>query len=289
MASIVPHSFEDVQRLAIMAVKAGLYPKEKRSDNEDEETAIARAAMAIMQGLECGIPPMQAVQNIAIINGRAMMYGDLLTALLWSRGFKIKKWIEGDGEEMVGHARIVRPDGEIIEKSYSVKQAKKARLWDVREKVRRKGKNNDWYDAENDAPWFRFAERMLEWRAFGYAVKDGASDATHGMLVREEADPTYNRVVDVTPTATPVTAQISPPDIPDEIPDTPVDQTPAAPDVPDETITDEAGLLDKLQSDYSACDSEDDVATLAKDMDTLIKRMSKAGQKKAKKILEGEE
>ena len=153
LAAINPQSFEDVQRLAKMAVTAGL---SCARPGDDEAVAIAKATAAILQGLECDIPPMQAVQGIAIINGKALMYGDLLTGLLWSKGCKVKKWIEGQGDERVGHARITRPDGEVIEKNYSVTQAKKARLWDAREKIKRKDRQGNWYETLNDSPWFRF-------------------------------------------------------------------------------------------------------------------------------------
>ena len=63
---------------------------------------------------------------------------------------------------------------------------------------------------------------MLEWRAFGFAVKDGASDFTHGMGVREEADPDYNRMIDITPDDQPTADPPEPPDIPEEIPVEPV-------------------------------------------------------------------
>jgi len=88
---------------------------------------------------------------------------------------------------------------------------------------------------------------------------------------------------------TPVTAQISPPDIPDDIPETPVDQTPDTPDDVDPDIADEAGFLDKLMADYSACDSDEEVAELKADSKSLIKRLSPAGRKRARAIFEGNE
>lgn len=207
LAAINPTTFDEVTRLAKVAVMAGL----AASKEEDEQKAIAKATMAILHGLEVGIPAVQAVQNIAIVNGKPMIYGDLLTAVLWSKGFKVKKWITGEGDARVGNAQIIRPDGTIIDKSFSVAQAKKARLWDTREKVTRNGKNGQ-YTIDNDSPWYRFDERMLEWRAFGFACKDGASDATRGMLVYEEASPDANRMVDVTPQASAIEEL---PDIPD--------------------------------------------------------------------------
>lgn len=272
LAPINPQSFEDVQRIAKMAVQAGLSPRDRK---DDDDTAIAKASMAIMQGLECGVPPMQAVQGIAIINGKALMYGDILTALLWSKGFKVKKWIEGDGENSVGHARITRPDGEVIEKKFSVADAKRARLWDAREKVSKQW-DGKWTEKPNDSPWFKFWPRMLEWRALGFCVKDGASDATHGMLVLEEASPDYNRdVVDISPVvdALPMPPEIS--SVPDEA-------EPA-----DDMLADAEGFLSKLAEDRGFCQSEGDVCELREGNEDLIKRLSATDQQRAEEILNG--
>lgn len=289
LAAINPQSFEDVQRLARMAVKAGLSPRDKK---DDEETAIAKATMAIMQGLECDIPPMQAVQGIAVINGKAMMYGDLLTALLWAKGFKIKKWITGDGDERSGHARITRPDGEVIENEFSVRQAKQARLWDTREKVK-KNWNGSWEEKPNDSPWFRFSDRMLEWRAFGYCVKDGASDATHGMLVTEEAAPDFNQMVDVTPAKDAIadTGCQSLPELPEipDIPDLPDISNESQDAHHDDLIADVDGFLADLEEQRSYCQSEEDLRELMESRSDLIERLPAPAKAKALKILEIEE
>lgn len=271
LAPVRPQSFEDAQRMAKVAVAAGLYPKAAWNEEETSESAVAKATMAIMQGLECGVPPMQAVQNIAIINGRAMMYGDLLTALLWSKGFKVKKWTEGEGDNRVGKACITRPDGEKIEKAFSVADAKRANLWDERKTVKRKRKN-EWVDAPNDSPWFKYEYRMLEWRAFGFCVKDGASDATHGMLVHEEASPEANTtVVDITPDDD--TGVLMPPPMPEE----------ASQDIEEENPN--QGFFDMLESKFSECDSEEDVAELRKSFEVEIGALNEADKAHVEAIL----
>lgn len=177
---LVPQSFEDVQRIANMAVASGLF-KGNRDDNKD--SLLAKATMAIMQGLECGVPPMQAVQSIAVINGKCAMYGDLLKAVIWAAGFKIHEDISGTGDARTATCTITRPTGETITRTFSVADAKKARLWDDREKVTKYDKT-----VPNDSAWHRFPDRMLAWRAFGFSAKDGASDATRGLLVREDVE-----------------------------------------------------------------------------------------------------
>lgn len=271
LRSINPTTFEEVTRLAKVAVLAGLTAS--KDDNEDK--AIAKATMAILQGLELGIPAMQAVQGIAIINGKAMIYGDLLTAVLWSKGFKVEKRIEGSGHIRCGYAKITRPDGIVIEKRFSVEDAKRARLWDEREIVKRRGKNGEWYESPNDSPWHRFPDRMLEWRAFGFCCKDGASDVTRGMYVREEMAPEYNEMVDITPAREPL------PDIPD-IPDGTEANTCDA--EADQRYSDQ-DYLKSLDECLAAASS---IATLQEVMDANAEEISDRGlQQEAANLYEG--
>ena len=190
--AIVPQTYDELQRMANVFVKSGTF--KSTSKNADAEQVMAECCIVIQRGLDVGLSPSQSVEGIAIINGKTLIYGDTLTALLWAGGCKVEKWCTGDGDNRAGHARITRPDGAVIEKTYSVDQAKSARLWDTRETVQRWGKNNSKYEANNDAPWHRFPERMLEWRAFGFAVKDGASDFSKGLAIVEEMSPQANAI-----------------------------------------------------------------------------------------------
>lgn len=218
MHSIMPQSFEEVQRIARMAVVSGLFKGDRK---DDENAKLAKASMAIMQGLEVGLPPMQAVQCIAVINGRCLIWGDAVPALLWSNGFKIVQEIAGEGDKRTATCSITRPDGTVITRSFSVADAKKARLWDERTTIKKQW-DGKWEDKPNDSPWFRFPDRMLAYRALGFAVKDGASDATRGLYVNEEY--AANDMVDVTPPAPTVAALPDIPDIPDETPASDTDE-----------------------------------------------------------------
>jgi hypothetical protein len=205
LAAIVPSSFDEVARLARLTIKAGLF-KPAYNEEGDEDKQLAQATMAIMQGLETGIPPMQAVQSIAVINGKCTIYGDLLPALIWANGHEIDEWIEGEGDNRVAHCRITRSGGKVIERTFSVADAKQARLWDTRERVTRKGRNGSSYETSNDGPWFRFPQRMLQMRARGFAARDGISDVLRGMYLREEIDEPQDRGASVE-----VVAEILPP------------------------------------------------------------------------------
>lgn len=221
---IVPQSFEDAQRLATMAVASGLWKGEKKDSDQQKH---AKATIAIMQGLECGVPPMQAMQSIAVINGKCVMYGDLLTALLWAHGFDIEQSISGTGDQRTATCTITRPNGKKITRTFSVADAKKARLWDERVTVKKQW-DGKWEDKPNDSPWFKYPDRMLAWRALGYAQKDGASDVTKGLAIREDVEAELP-MRDITPA--PMALEL--PDIPDTadvetVEEDPTDETEAA-------------------------------------------------------------
>lgn len=161
--AIMPETFGDVTRMAKLVVMAGMF----KNTNVDE--AHAQATMAIMQGLECGIAPMQAVQNIAIINGRPCIWGSLVPALIWKNGHQIEERIEGDDDDRTAYCKITRGDnGAVIERSFSVKQAKAASLF---------GKAG---------PWKLYPDRMLQMRARGFCANDGVPDVLRGMYLAEE-------------------------------------------------------------------------------------------------------
>lgn len=183
---IAPQSFEDIQRVAKALVAAGLGSS---AWNDDPDTKLAKATAQIMTGLELGLPPMQALSNIAIINGRPLIFGAMVPALIHRAGHEYRHWIEGEGDAMKGVAEIVRRQGGeklTFRSEFSVADAKKAKLWDTRERVKKKGKGGTQYEADNDSPWYRYPKDMLCWRACSRVVKIAAPDVLCGVYVREE-------------------------------------------------------------------------------------------------------
>lgn len=75
VSGIVPETVEEVFRLASAVAKSGLAPR-------GMETA-EKLTVAIMTGLEVGLPPMFAINKIAVVNGRPTLWGDAVPALLW--------------------------------------------------------------------------------------------------------------------------------------------------------------------------------------------------------------
>jgi hypothetical protein len=269
---IVPQNIDEIFRLASGIAKSGLAPADMSTPE--------KVMVAIMTGLELGLPPMFAIQKIAVINGRPALWGDAIPALLYAKGFKINETMEGEGDKRVAICEVTRPTGERIERRFSVADAQKAGLWQTSAKVKRKSKDGSFYEKDNDSPWFRFPDRMLQMRARGFAARDGAADVLGGMYLREELD--EPEMKDITPA---VQQPLALPEIPD-IPDVAdiSDEAPA-----DEPISDVKGFLAKLEEERGYCESEDDVRELAETNADIIARLPERAKAKAADILRIEE
>ena len=297
---IYPGSFEDVVRLARMSIISGMIRPATKGHGENQETedakaTEARATMIILQGMELGIPPMQAVQLLAMINGRITAHSEAVPGLLLSKGFRIdKKWF---GTEMTDDwgvtCTITRPGGDKFDGTFTVKQAKRAKLWSPDEKVSKRGKGGTTYQADNDASWHKYPDRMLWARALGFAAKDGAADALKGLMVREEMEDMIRaeQARDVTPIK-----QIAPLEIPDDIPDTPSSRSVTKADdpaqnetnvterEPDDMLADPDGVIAKIQEDIALCTSAEELSDIETQYEDLLPRLPKGHQKKAKKL-----
>ena len=156
VTAIIPQSVEEVFRIAKAIGASGLAPTGMKT--------VEQITVAIMHGAEIGLPPMQAIQRIAVVNGRPTIWGDAVPALLWSRGFKIEESDDGT----VATCTITRPDGTTITRTFSDADAKAAGLLD------------------KPGPWKQYRRRMRQMRARGFASRDGAPDVLCGLYIAEE-------------------------------------------------------------------------------------------------------
>ncbi len=248
---IVPQSIEDAFRLATGIAKSGLAPRDMATPE--------KVLVAIMTGMELGLPPMFAVQKIAVINGRPSLWGDAIPALLYAKGFKLREWTDGD----TAYCEVTRPTGEKITRTFSDADAKAAGLL---------GKTG---------PWTQYRARMRQMRARGFAARDGAADVLGGLYLREELD--EPQMKDVTPAAP---EALSLPDIPDLPVDEPVVDSTLPDDETDAPIEDVDGFLAQLTEQREWCQSETDVQELRDGMEDLIARLPDDAKARANAILE---
>lgn len=182
IAAIIPRNIEEVFRLAAAFYGSGMAPSSLKTTEQ--------VTVAILAGAELGFPPFQAMQAFAIVNNRPCIWGDAIPALLWSKGFRIAEWFDNDDEPTKAFCRVTRPDnGEVIERTYSLIDAKKANLL---------GKAGTWQTNQ---------KRMLQMRARGFSARDGASDVLKGFQIREEVED-YQQVRDVSPRSTGMRARL---------------------------------------------------------------------------------
>jgi hypothetical protein len=115
---------------------------------------------------------MQSLRDIAIIKGKATVYGDTMMALVRNHPEcqDIEETIDDKGtEKAVARCTVHRKGCKPAERTFSVDDAKRAGLWG------------------NKGPWSSYPDRMLQMRARGFALRDVFADALAGFITTEEA------------------------------------------------------------------------------------------------------
>nr|DAF60637.1 MAG TPA: RecT protein [Podoviridae sp. ctwJH20] len=128
--------------------------------------------VCVQWGYEIGLAPMQALQNIAVINGKPSVYGDAAMALVQASPVceGVDEYIEGEGTpNPVAVCVATRKGRKPVTAKFSVEDAKRAGLW---------GKQG---------PWQAYPKRMLQMRARGFALRDAFPDVLKGLITAEEA------------------------------------------------------------------------------------------------------
>jgi hypothetical protein len=161
----IVRSFDDLARLSTMIFKSGLAPREMNTPE--------KIGVAIMWGMEVGLPPMQAIQSITVINNRPCLWGDALPAMVLSSAVceSVHEEFRGEGDNLTAVCTTKRKGfPEHVTKTFGVVDAKKANLWD------------------KAGPWQNYPKRMLQIRARAWNFRDNFADVLRGMQVREEVE-----------------------------------------------------------------------------------------------------
>lgn len=170
VAIFEPKSLGEGMKLAEMMASSDLVPPAYKGK-------AGNVIIAMQMGYEVGLKPMQAIQNISVINGRPCIWGDALLAIVQGSGKLkyIKEWEEGD----VSYCETQR-DGypEPYRNSFSDADAKAAGLL---------GKAG---------PWQTNKRRMRQMRARSFNLRDQFADVLKGLSVAEEVQ---DYPVNVTP------------------------------------------------------------------------------------------
>lgn len=157
--SLVPQDLGQALTFAEALSRSTIIPR-------DYQKNPSNVLAAMLQGLELGLSPLQALQGIAIINGRATLWGDALLAVVQGSGLleEFTETVDSKGATCTVKRRGMPP----ASRSFTIEQAKNAKLW---------GKAG---------PWQQYPERMLQMRARSWALRDNFADVLRGIRTAEE-------------------------------------------------------------------------------------------------------
>jgi hypothetical protein len=161
---MIPQSIDEAIRLSEMLAKSRIVPAIYQGHPED-------VFVAVQWGYEIGLAPMQALQNIAVINGKPSIYGDAALALVQRSPIceDIEEYLEGEGEALTAVCVASRKGRKPVIRKFGIQDAKRAGLW------------------QKTGAWAQYPKRMLQMRARGFALRDAFPDVLKGLITAEEA------------------------------------------------------------------------------------------------------
>lgn len=160
-----PKSADEAFALADLLAKSELLPKDFRGKPSN-------IVIGMMWSHNLGIPFLQGMQYIAVVNGKPSMYGDGALAVVMASGL-----VEDFNEQVVA-----AQDGKLCAictvkrrgiaspfvRQFTQRDAEVAFLWN------------------KQGPWKQYPKRMLQMRARAYALRDAFPDVLSGMGIAEE-------------------------------------------------------------------------------------------------------
>jgi hypothetical protein len=160
-----PATLTEAIQFSDMLASSSMVPKAYQGKPQD-------ILVCVQWGYEMGLAPMQALQNIAVINGKPSVYGDAMMALVQASAVceDVEEFFENEGTpNPVAVCIAKRKNRKPVVAKFSVEDAKRAGLW---------GKQG---------PWSAYPKRMMQMRARGFALRDAFPDVLKGLISAEEA------------------------------------------------------------------------------------------------------
>ncbi|MDG2336892.1 MAG: hypothetical protein P8N94_02740 [Gammaproteobacteria bacterium] len=160
LAKYEPQTLGELKDYSELVANSQLVPQALRGKPAD-------IMLALQLGDEVGLSPVQALQSVAIVNGKPAIYGDAALALVMGSG--LCENIHESVEDGVATCRVTRRGMQEQSRTFSIDDAKRAGLW---------GKN----------VWKAYPLRLLQLRARGFALRDLFPDVLKGVITTEEAN-----------------------------------------------------------------------------------------------------
>jgi len=155
-----PRDFDEAWRMAEYLADSEMVPK-------DFKGKPANCLVAIQWGAELGLKTMQAIQNIAVINGRPSLWGDVMLALV--RASPLCEYVVETVTDQGAVCKVKRRGEPEQSREFTVADATAAGL------------------INKDGPWKQYRKRMLQMRARAWALRDVFTDVLKGLHMAEEA------------------------------------------------------------------------------------------------------
>lgn len=133
-----PRDFDEAWRMAEYLSDSDMVPK-------DFKGKPANCLVAIQWGGELGLKTMQAIQNIAVINGRPSLWGDVMLALV--RASPLCEYVVETVTDQGATCKVKRRGEPEQSREFTVADATAAGL------------------INKDGPWKQYRKRMLQMRA----------------------------------------------------------------------------------------------------------------------------
>lgn len=154
-----PRNFDEAWRMAEILADSDMVPK-------DFKGKPGNCLVAMQWGAEIGLKALQAMQNIAVINGRPALWGDSVIALV--RSSPVCEFILESDDGSVATCRVKRRGEPEQIRTFSMDDARTAGL------VGKQG------------PWSQYPKRMRQMRARAFALRDVFPDVLRGLPIAEE-------------------------------------------------------------------------------------------------------
>ncbi len=154
-----PQTFDQAMKFSQMLADSELVPKDFRGKP-------GNCLIAMQWGSELGLKPLQALSNIAVVNGRAALWGDAVIALV--RSSPLCEYVQESDDGYTATCRAKRRGEPEQVVTFSMDDAKQAGL------------------AGKQGPWTQYPKRMRQMRARAFALRDVFPDVLRGMPVAEE-------------------------------------------------------------------------------------------------------
>jgi hypothetical protein len=177
--SLTPTTLAEAFKLAELIANSDLAPK-------DFKGKAGNCLIAMQMGMEVGLAPMQAIQNIAVINGRPTLWGDAALALVLASS--VCQYVREAWDEKTqtwtcrGKRKDAKEEGVY---TFSIADAQKAGL------------------TKKEGTWQSYPKRMIQMRARAFCLRDNFADVLKGLAIREEVEDYVETTAEPAPIMTP--------------------------------------------------------------------------------------